>query len=223
MKKEKIVNVILDCDDTVRNYTLADEKIIKMVQNYLNITNKFGLLIVKFMEFLAWTLRSFGIIKASNNSLELRLTVHALLLRVEPQSYINAYYEFAKNTNYAFEGVEKMIQTLNDKGYNIYIASNNKNSFDFCVSIGVKKENIYITRKNNSKKETIENIIKKNHLEKSQTIMVGDSLIEDVFNAIKLNVKSVWINYEGRLRKEFTLFWKPNYIIKDITQLSEII
>lgn len=56
--------------------------------------------------------------------------------------------------------------------------------------------------------------------EKSEIILIGDSLISDIRFAERLGVRSIWYNPKG---KENTTPYKPTYEVDSLTKVKEIL
>lgn len=57
-------------------------------------------------------------------------------------------------------------------------------------------------------------------LKNTEVLHVGDSLISDIEGAQMMGIRTAWINRKNKIRKDDI---KPDYIIKDLTELNRIL
>ena len=220
---KKYETIIFDVDDTIRDYTLTDQLILEKTQKSFGIKLTWRLLLVKLIEVMALYARSFGILKANMKTLTLRLEIHAVLLGLKTEEYIEKYYEFAKEINIPFENTKEVLKHLRENNYEVYIASNNPKSLAFCESMDFDPNHVFITEKDSTKAYTFKSLSEIKRLKLSTTLIVGDSLIEDVCSAETLGIDSAWLNYNSRLKKMFSRIFKPTYCINDIIEVINIL
>ena len=121
---------------------------------------------------------------------------------------------------------DDVIPTLeNLKGIcNIYIGSNTDNDVLEAVmqKNGIAVDKIYTSENLRCYKPSAtfyNEIVKENGLLYNEVLFVGDSLIDDVLGPKNVNIKTCWLNREGKPRTEII----PDYEIRSLTELTQII
>ncbi|WP_112180469.1 MULTISPECIES: HAD family hydrolase [Paraliobacillus] len=106
----------------------------------------------------------------------------------------------------------------------IYVLSN-IDTFDIKTAIEfhkLKVNGLVTSEDVNSYKprpEMFQKALKLSNLSKNEVIHIGDSLSSDVNGAMKIGIKSVWIN---RNKKVFKDKAKPNYVINQLDELLDL-
>jgi len=130
--------------------------------------------------------------------------------------------------NGLYDNVKEMLLELKDLGYNLFIATSKPTFFagkiiDF-YGINHLFEEVIGSNLDNTRKdkfEIIKFILHKYNLEKSQTIMIGDTKF-DIVGAKKNNIKAIGVTYgygtQRELEKE-----EAEFIIENIKELNTLI
>lgn len=126
------------------------------------------------------------------------------------------------------EGIECVLQILQEKGYNIFIASSKPELF---IEKLLKNNNLFeyfkyisgspIEGKAYSKEEVILKIINKFNLKTNETVIIGDTKY-DVIGARNNNIDAIGVTYCLESCEEL-YECKPKYIAKDAKDILKIV
>jgi phosphoglycolate phosphatase len=140
-------------------------------------------------------------------------------------SFRTRYANCGFNHTICYNGIEKLLKTLNQQGKHIYIATNKPGYLTKAI---IDKLNIHyfddifaidsIEGYLLSKKEMISLLVEKNKLERRLTLMVGDSA-SDIKSARENALTSVGVGY-GYETKEQILMANPDFYIDSEVQLT---
>ena len=125
------------------------------------------------------------------------------------------------------ENAEEVIKYLYNKNYKLYIVTNgliniqkirimNSNISTYFSDIIVSEE-VGVTKPNS---KIFNELLKRNKLQPSEVIMIGDSLEHDIKGAKSVGIKSIWYN-PMRLKNDTEI--APDYEIKDLLELKSIL
>lgn len=216
-------NFLFDMDDTLKDFTNEDKIILNKIHKILEIDNTFRCKLLNLINIIAFAVKNTGLIKTNLNTLDVRLKLYSKILRVSLESYTEAYYKVLDEVVLLFAGTKKVISSLKQNNSKIFIITNNPTSKKIALNLGIPMENIYILTTSENKEQMMRKVIIENRLNVEETVMIGDNLVEDVYNAKKNKISAIWINYENRLFKLFSNFIKPDYTIKRIDDVIKFI
>lgn len=138
------------------------------------------------------------------------------------------YRTIGINENTIYENTYSTLETLYNKGYNLYIVTSKKEEFTNIVldNFNIKKFFKFISASNDSlnittKDEVIKYLIDKTNIDITKSIVIGDR-IYDIEAAKNNNIKSIGVLYGAGSRNEI-INSKPDYIINDIKEIIDIL
>ena len=216
-------NFLFDMDDTLKDFTNEDKIILNKIHKVLDIDKTIRCKILNLINTIAFKVKDTGLIKTNLNTLDIRLKIYSKILGVSLKKYSEEYYKFLDEIVLLFAGTKNIIEKLKEHNCNVYIITNNPTSKKIALDLNIPNENIYVLTTKENKYQVMQRIINENNLIKEQTVMVGDNLVEDIYNARKNKITSVWINYEDRLINLFSNFIRPDYCIHKIEDLIKLI
>jgi phosphoglycolate phosphatase len=209
-------NVLFDLDGTLTDPYLGIINSVKYALDKFNIIevndNKLKLFIGPPLE------KSFmGYYKFNKND-----TIKAI------EYYREYYSEKGIYENKLYQGIDIVLQELNNKNINCIVATSKLEKYAIKVLqyFNIKKYFRYVVGSNlegtlSVKEDIIKHIIEKYKLEKKKTIMVGDRKY-DIDGANKNGIASIGVLY-GYGTKEEIERAKPTYICNGIDDMMEII
>lgn len=123
-----------------------------------------------------------------------------------------------------FDGIKDLLHNLEEAGYELaVISSNSKENIDtFFLNAGFKQQ-IQVLSSNNvmGKDLMLKRFLKKNKLQNSEVIYVGDEH-RDIVACKKSNINIIWVSW-GFDCEEVVAIDKPNYIAYHPEEILEIL
>lgn len=226
-----IRNIFLDLDETLFDFSKAERIAILKTLSHLGVDAEESFVpIYSKINDSMWKLLEKGQIQRS----ELKVKRFALFLdaiEVDADAVqAAAFYENALSQgHYYIEGAEDIVFTLKDK-YDLYLVSNGTYKVqtgrlsDASVTPCFKK--IFISEKIGADKPSKEFFDKCfaqiPEFDRSESVIVGDSLTSDIQGGINAGIKTIWYDRKNKGRDSCSLIL-PDYRITDIRQLPDII
>ncbi len=202
---EKVV--VLDFDGTLfDDFFIQDRKIINEVFN--------GSKIVLFIDLIARKFNALGIIKNNNLLLRLRLFVYALFagksFKHSLMEYRRLYRFYAKK---AIKRNSDLLAKLKSKGYKIIILSNNV----YTSELEIDYELIVNTNKYVEFEELF------NEYGNGMKCVIGDNFFDDICNAAKFGIKTIYIGKSPLVRKSSKISYRVNNLEEAINSVLKIL
>jgi len=127
-----------------------------------------------------------------------------------------------------YDGVYKMLKRYKAGGYNLFLCTKG----DYIVQWGkiemneldgiFDRSNIYIVAKKNGL--AIERIMLDHQLDPTETVIIGDSIRDDIGAGHEAGIKTIWVNNESKVSWAYEdKNHKPDYVIKKVTDLPSLI
>lgn len=195
--KTNVKVIILDIDGTLKDlcrehtnavkHTLKQFKVSGVKQKMVLAINKLAMYVVKT-----------GLMPTNHSKQNFLVKLYAIICRVRIVDFYESYFENYTNELCLFDGAYDLLRNLNSER-EIYFATINKQNYNLEVC-GISQERISYTE-GAFKVATYNRIIRNVGVDKSQVVIIGDNLFDDLFSARQLGVKCFLINrYKSRLK-----------------------
>lgn len=146
---------------------------------------------------------------------------------LSPEKATAVYEEMLCNGHYFVDGAEKMLDELYDS-YDLYLVSNGAKRVQDSrlASAGISHyfKGIFISEEVGFEKpapEFFDYCFKSmNNADKSNAVIIGDSLTSDIKGGINAGIKTVWFNPDKKANLTEII---PDYEIEDLLQIKEIL
>lgn len=189
--------IIFDIDGTLKDlcaehtnaveYTLKRFGVKKFKRNLVLALNKLAMYIVKT-----------GFIPTNHAKQDFLVKVYAILCGVRRVDFYEVYFERYTQEFCLFEGVKELLENLSCEK-EVYFATINKQNYNL-ETCGISQQRIAYTE-GAFKVVTYNRIIKDCSIDKTQVLIVGDNVFDDLFSARQLGVKCFLVNrYKNRLK-----------------------
>lgn len=228
----KIKMVIFDLDNTLIDFYQNEQDAITHV--FLNMDLKINEDVIKLFSSIdsqLWTHGKFRDYKVSKKDIPIRrfeILFKELNLKIKSYEKANELFMdgLIKNV-YEMPFANEIINYLSSKGYIISIATNGlvklqyprmKNtSFSDKINQIIASEEVGV----NKPDPTIFNkLLKDNMLDASETIMIGDSLRNDIESAKSIGIKTIWFN-PNKITNNSRIH--PDYEIDNLLEIKNIL
>ena len=142
--------------------------------------------------------------------------------------YRDYYNTIGKFENQVYDGVIELLEELNEKGANLYIATSKPEDVvsDIIDHFDLRKyfKGVFgasLDSKRNKKTAVIRYALKKGNIKADCSIMIGDHK-HDILGAKDNGLKSVAVTY-GYGEKEELINSKPDYIVDSVKELEKLL
>lgn len=201
--------IIFDIDGTLKD--LCEEHT-NAVRNTVGkfVVNKFRRKVVLALNKFAMYVVKTGLIPTNNSKQNFLVKVYAILCGVKIVDFYEAYFENYIHEICLFEGAYELLTNLNGKK-EVYFATINKQNYNL-ETCGISQERITYTD-GAFKVATYNHIIKSIGVEKSDVVIVGDNIFDDLFSAKQLGIKCFLVNqYKNRLKRAICKLVNSRYL-----------
>ncbi len=133
-----------------------------------------------------------------------------------------AAYHNTKASILPFPEVTRVVLSLRDSGYKIYIASEGESlkQWDKLIRLGLDMlfHDVFVTEEVGKKKskDFYKTILKKLGLAAGEAVMVGDSEEKDILPAKEAGMRTVLVSHDGKKKG------KADYEVRDLTGLQAV-
>lgn len=221
-------SLFIDLDDTLLDYSGDETKAIKSTfeNNGLDFSDD---VIELYNEIEVW--HSFELGKEINAKTIVSNKFVQLLKMLEFKNsetsrLTDYFYNLMQKSHKVKSGAIKVLKTLKEKGYHIYLTTNGFPDFQYerIRSSKILKylDGIFISEEIDLRKPSrgyFEYVIK--HIPESnlsRILVIGDAPAADIFGGINSKLDTCWLN-----EKNYYCKYKPTYTIKSITELLDIL
>ncbi|MFC6277538.1 YjjG family noncanonical pyrimidine nucleotidase [Streptococcus moroccensis] len=138
------------------------------------------------------------------------------------------YQYFLSQQGQTYPGVHELLDTLKDRGYKLYAATNGISGIQRgrLAQSGLLErfDALFISEEMGTAKPLaayFEKIAEQiDEFQPDQTVMIGDSLTADIPGGIDAGLTTIWVNFN---QLENTSQWQPDYTVTDLEQLLTIL
>ncbi|MDE5984592.1 MAG: YjjG family noncanonical pyrimidine nucleotidase [Eubacterium sp.] len=222
-----IKNILFDLDDTIFDFKMAERVALSKTLVSFGIEPT-EYIIKRYSEYniSQWKLLELG--KLTREQVKVnryKLLFDELELDISPKKATAIYEDYLCIGHYFIDGAEKIIKTLYDEGYNLYLVSNGAKRVQDgrLKSSGISKyfKGIFISEVIGYEKPSIKFFEycfdRIDNFDIDETVIIGDSLSSDIKGGINAGIKTVWFNPNNEVN---TTQIVPTY---EINKLSDII
>ena len=189
--------IIFDIDGTLKDLCAEHTNAVKYTLNRFGV-NKLKQDLVLALNRLAMYLVKLGVLSTNPSKQNFLVKIYAMLCRVKIVDFYETYFENYTHEFCLFDGAYELLENLNSER-EVYFATINKQNYNL-GSCGISQERISYTE-GAFKVATYNRIIKSIGIDKSEVVIVGDNLLDDLFSANQLGVKCLVVNrYKSRLK-----------------------
>ncbi len=197
VEKNNAKVVILDIDGTLKDLCKEHSNAVKCTLNQLEVS-KFKQKIVLAINKLAMYIVKTGFIPTNHSKQNFLVKIYAILCGVKIVDFYELYFENYTREICLFDGAYELLQNLNDEK-EIYFATINKQNYNL-EACGIPQERITYTD-GAFKVATYNRLIKSIGIDKSEVVIVGDNIFDDLFSAKQLEIKCFLVNrYKNRIK-----------------------
>lgn len=201
--------IIFDIDGTLKDLCVEHTNAVKNTLQCFGV-NKFKRKIVLTLNRLAMYLVKLGIITTNPSKQNFLVKIYALLCGIKIVDFYEEYFENYTKEFCLFEGVCDLLDALSGEK-EVYFATINKQNYNL-EACGIMQERIDYTD-GAFKVATYNRIVKKLGVDKSEVVIVGDNLVDDLFSAKQLGIKCLLINrYCNRLKSVICRLVNSKYL-----------
>jgi len=223
--KKKYNILLFDLDDTLLDFTGDEKRALSKVLNDNGIPC--GEDVIKtYYTIENWQTFEMGNI-TSKTVITTRFSYLLKLLEVkEKERLIDEYYDLMINSHKIISGTQKMLKSLKENGYKLYITTNGYPEFQRkrIKEARIEKyfDGIFISEEINLRKPSpsfykyVFNRLPESNL--SKVLIIGDAQTSDILGGINSGIDSCWYNPSGKAGR-----YKPTYEIKYFEELEKII
>lgn len=197
VKNHNIKVVIFDIDGTLKDLCREHTNAVVKTLEKFN-TKKFKKKLILALNNLAMYIAKTGFIPTNHSKQNFLLKVYAILCGIKIVDFYEVYFENYTSEVCLFDGVYEMLEDLS-KEQEVYFATINKQNYNL-ETCKFFNERISYTE-SSFKAAAYSRIIKSLNLDKSQVLIVGDNIVDDLFSAKQLDVKCILVNrYKSRFK-----------------------
>ena len=222
-KRYKIL--LFDLDDTLLDFT-GDEK-----RAITKVLSDHGLPSGEDVIETYYTIENWQVFEMGNISAKSAVTTRfKQLLKIleaeNPQALADGYYELMLNSHKLIKGALKLLRTLKEAGYRLYITTNGYPEFQRKrikeARIEGYFDGIFISEEIDLRKPTpafykyVFNRIPESN--RSNVLIIGDAQTSDILGGINAGIDTCWYNPRGVKGRRI-----PTYEIKYFEELEKII
>jgi len=223
----KYNSLFIDLDDTLLDYS-SDEK-----SSVIEILKKYDLphdddVIKLYSEIEVWHAFELGEDITAKTIITNKFLQLLKMLEVKDniKELADEFYSLMLKSHKLKNGALKVLRSLKDKGYHIYITTNGFPDFQYKRINGSRiskyLDGIFISEEIDLRKPSrgfFEYVIK--HIpesNRSRILVIGDAPTADIFGGINSKLDTCWLNNGDKHCK-----YKPTYTISNISQLLDIL
>lgn len=203
LRNEKQKAIILDLDGTLIDFKTIDNLIIKVAFE----KNLF----IKYLDLFLWIFNGLDIFPNRNGMLKIRLAVYSFFSKYKSNELFEMYKKiYINEVKKEIIYKEILLETLEKKGYKVFIISNNN------LSKKVNHQNIIVPS------ETKEIEMKKIMKNYNVQYVIGNNYSDDIAIANKLKIKPIYIG-ESFIVKKISNNQKKFYCFENIDDIIDIL
>lgn len=191
--------VIFDIDGTLKDLCEEHRKSLNLTLISLNI-NKMSRFLIKTLNKIAMYMVKCGIFPTNKAKQDILLTVFSLIAIKNKKSFKDEYYKYYKEQIEIFEGVKNILSVLY-KEKEVYFATINNQNYNL-EHCGILSNQIVYT-KGILKVTSYKKLLEKLNVKRSEVIIVGDNIFDDIISAKILGTKSILVNNYNSNFKSF--------------------
>lgn len=229
MEKEKKISVLLDLDDTILDFKIAEKIAVSKTFRGIGIEPTDSV-VERYSEINIgqWEKLELGLI-SREEVLSSRFDMLFAELGVNYSGYDAqlTYEKLLEIGHYFMPGAEELLNTLYGK-YDLYIVSNGTAAVQYSrlasAGIGRMFKDVFISEHMGTQKPSRDFFDKCfaaiPGFNRERAIIVGDSLTSDIRGGINAGVRTCWYNFRGREPRADIV---PDYTIRELDELPELL
>lgn len=190
--------VIFDIDGTLKDLCDEHSKALFNTLEKMNVGNILRSLVKAINEF-AMTIIKMGILPTNHNMQKILVFLYALVALQNVKCFRKMYFEEYQKQLKMFSGTKEMLNNLNSN-LELYFVTVNEQNYNIKVC-GISQDRI-MHKKSIYKIKTYKSFLKNLNVKKSEILIVGDNLFDDLFSAKILGIDCVLVNnYNSKFKK----------------------
>ena len=201
--------VILDIDGTLKDLCKEHTNALLKTLEYFGVKG-FARKAVAILNKLAMCIVKTGFIPTNHSKQNFLLNAYATLCGIKVVDFYENYFENYTREICLFDGAYELLNYLHQEKQ-VYFATINKQNYNL-EECGIAQERIMYTD-GGFKVATYSRLIKSTGYSKSDVVIVGDNLFDDLFSAKQLGVKFFLVNrYRSRLKNAICKLVNSKYL-----------
>ena len=201
--------IILDIDGTLKDLCKEHTNAVKSVLEHFGVS-KFRKKVILALNKFAMYIVKTGFIPTNYSNQNFLVKIYAMLCGIKVVDFYDNYFENYTREICLFDGVSELLSLLNSER-EVYFATINKQNYNL-EECGIPQERIMYTD-GTFKAATYNRLIKSVGYDKSEVVIVGDNVFDDLFSAKRLGVKSFLVNrYKSRLKSVICKLANSRYL-----------
>lgn len=201
--------IIFDIDGTLKDLCAEHTNSVKCTLGQFEV-NRFKRKVVLVLNRLAMYVVKTGFIPTNHSKQNFLVKFYAMLCGVKIVDFYEAYFENYTREICLFDGADELLEVLNSEK-EVYFATINKQNYNL-EACGIPQERITYTD-GAFKVATYNRLIKSIGIDKSEIVIVGDNIFDDLFSAKQLGVKCFLVNrYKNRLKSVICKLVNSRYL-----------
>ena len=203
--------VIFDIDGTLKDLCEEHRKALNLTLGSLFI-NKVSRWLIEMLNKIAISMVKCGIFPTNKAKQDILLTIFSLIAIRNMKSFKEKYYQYYENQLEIFKGVKEVLSRLNeDKEIKVYFATINNQNYNL-EHCGILSHQIVYT-KGIFKITSYRMLLDELKVKKSDIIIVGDNIFDDIVSAKFLGTKSILVNnYNSKFKSLMCKLFNNRYL-----------
>lgn len=223
-----VQNILFDLDETLLDFKRSESRALSNMLRHIGVEPT-EQVISRYSEInkSRWKLLEQGLLTRQQVK-ESRYEILFAELGVDcSAAEATAYYEDQlSQKGFLFPDTIKLLETLHGK-YRMYIVSNggSKVQSGRLADCGIGKyfEDIFISEDAKAEKPTVEFFDycfgRRSEIEKSESVIIGDSLTSDIQGGINAGIRTIWFNPDGQQETDI----HPDYEVKALMEIPALL
>lgn len=201
--------IIFDIDGTLKDLCLEHENALQHTLDEYNV-GKFRRKLVLVLNKIAMSMVKTGMFSTNQTKQNVLIWMFSVLSGVKARKFNEEYFKQYSNQICLFEGAYELLEAINGKKIVYFSTINNQNyNLEEC---GIPQERILYTV-GALKIATYKKLVESIGVNKSEVLIVGDNLFDDLLSAKLLGVKCLLVNnYNSKLKNVFCKRVKSKYL-----------
>ena len=203
--------VIFDIDGTLKDLCEEHRKALNLTLLWFKV-NKVSRWIIKALNKAAMGMVKGGIFPTNKAKQDILLAIFSLIALKKNNNFKEKYYNYYEKQLKIFNGVKEILSSLNNnKKVKVYYATINDQNYNL-EHCGILSHQIVYTSgilKLTSYKKLLDQL----KVSRSEVIIIGDNIFDDIFSAKLLGAKSILVNnYNSKFKGLMCRIFNSRYL-----------